>query len=253
MLIPNIHIENAALAYSDEMVFSHLNIVLPAGKWIGLLGPSGVGKSSLLRLLAGLITSQETSLGAIRADNNIPVSEQVAYMAQTDLLLPWLTVLGNATLGLKLRSHKRDEYVIQIDKAKSLLEKVGLGKTHHLYPQQLSGGMRQRVALVRTLMENKPIVLMDEPFSALDAITRYKLQELAVDLLKDKTVLFITHDPTEALRLANEIYIMQEYPATLKSVVQLNSAIPRKLNDPELIRLQALLFHELSQAAGKST
>lgn len=107
--------------------------------------------------------------------------------------------------------------------------------------------MRQRVALVRTLMENKPIILMDEPFSAVDAITRYKLQELAVHLLKDKTVLFITHDPMESLRLADKIYIMHHQPAQLKLVAQLASHAPRALNHPELMQLQAQLFHELAE------
>src|SRR3990167_3228776 len=122
----------------------------------------------------------------------------------------------------------------------------------HLYPHQLSGGMRQRVALVRTLMEEKPIILMDEPFSALDAITRYKLQALAVDLLKEKTVFFITHDPSEALRLAHIIYIMQGRPAFLKPVAHLSSAIPRELTDPETSKLQTDLFHQLANMSDAS-
>ncbi len=248
MNIPNLTIENAALAYNNNPVFSQVNLSLPAGQWIGLLGPSGVGKSSLLRMMAGLTISTGQSTGHLYADNGIPICQQIAYMAQTDLLLPWLNVLSNATLSLKLRQHTRKEYREKINKATLLLEQVGLSHALSLYPSQLSGGMRQRVALVRTLMENKPIVLMDEPFSALDAITRYKLQALAAALLKDKTVLFITHDPTEALRLAHEIYIMQGQPASLKHIACLSSAIPRELTDPDLIKLQALLFQELTQA-----
>lgn len=251
MIIPHVQIRNAALAYGGEGVFSRLNLDLPPAKWIGLLGPSGVGKSSLLRMIAGLITSKETCEGSIDADNHLPLDQQIAYMAQTDLLLPWLTALENAALKLKLRPCSRAEREQQLDKAKLLLEKVGLGKAMHLFPSQLSGGMRQRVALVRTLMENKPVVLMDEPFSALDAITRYKLQELAARLLQDKTVLFITHDPGEALRLANEIYIMQGKPAAIKLITKLTTAAPRELTNPEIIKLQALLFQELSQAAGE--
>lgn len=247
---PHLHIENASLAYNGTPVFSRLNLTLPAGKWIGLLGQSGIGKTSLLRFIAGLTHSQEETEGTIYADNHLPVNQQIAYMAQTDLLLPWLTVLSNATLGLKLRPHADKMQADKLTQANSLLEKVGLSKASTLFPSQLSGGMRQRVALVRTLMEDKPIVLMDEPFSALDAITRYHLQALAVDLLKDKTVLFITHDPAEALRLAHHIYIMQGNPATLKSIAELSAPIPRSLSDPEVTYLQNLLFHELTHAIG---
>lgn len=246
--IPTIYIQNATLAYGQAVVFSHLTIHLSAGDWIALLGPSGVGKSSFLRMIAGLTSSQETWQGQIFTDNGIPASHQIAYMAQKDLLLPWLTVLQNATLQLKLQAHSSATREAQRNQAKSLLEQVGLAKAMHLYPHQLSGGMRQRVALVRTLLENKPIVLMDEPFSALDAISRYRLQNLAAQLLKDKTVLFVTHDPSEALRLAHKIYIMQGQPAQLKPVASLSSTTPRELVDAEMTALQTSLFHELSFA-----
>jgi putative hydroxymethylpyrimidine transport system ATP-binding protein len=246
---PAIYIRQATLSYHQHVLFSALNLDVPAQQWVALLGPSGVGKSSLLRMIAGLNTAHDSIQGTIDADNAIPVSKQIAYMAQTDLLLPWFNALDNATLGLKLRSFSSKNHAQQIQKAHALLDEVGLSKAKHLYPHQLSGGMRQRVALVRTLMEDKPIVLMDEPFYALDAITRYKLQALAYGLLKNKTVFFITHDPAEALRLANIIYIMQGQPATLKEVARLNSAAPRDFNDPEVTQLQTLLFHELTKAA----
>lgn len=251
MRVPTITIKNASLAYAGIPIFSDIYLQIPAGQWVGLLGPSGVGKSSLLRMIAGLTTPHEQTQGHFYADNDIPVSEQIAYMAQSDLLLPWMTVLENASLGTTLRSHSRSMVSAQRKKAQSLLEQVGLGHALQLYPRQLSGGMRQRVALVRTLMEDRPIVLMDEPFSALDAITRYKLQALAADLLKNKTVLFITHDPSEALRLANEIYLMQGQPAKLKSVATLNSALPRDLSNPEVMHWQSELFNALTLAAGE--
>jgi putative hydroxymethylpyrimidine transport system ATP-binding protein len=245
---PHLHIENASLSYDGKPVFSHLHLTIPAGKWAGLLGPSGIGKSSLLRFIAGLKQTHEQSEGKMYTDNHLSVKQQVAYMAQTDLLLPWLTVLNNATLGLKLRYHTPKAHAAKMAEASLLLEKVGLKNAASLFPAQLSGGMRQRVALVRTLMEDKPIVLMDEPFSALDAITRYHLQALAAELLKEKTVLFITHDPSEALRLAHHIYIMQGQPAILKSIAELPANTPRELSHPEVTGLQTLLFHELSQA-----
>lgn len=251
MTIPIISIKNAALAYCEKVVFSHLSIDLPAGRWIGLLGPSGVGKSSFLKMLAGL-TSKENAQADISLCDNSSLEQQVAYMAQTDLLLPWLNVRENATLHLRLRHYSREKLAEEQAKADHLLAQVGLNDALKLYPHQLSGGMRQRVALVRTLMENKPIILMDEPFSALDSITRYKLQELAANLLHDKTVLFVTHDPTEALRLAHDIYIMHGSPAKLKNVAQLTSDTPRKLDDPLVTSLQALLFQELTQAVIES-
>ena len=251
-IAPNIHIQDVSLSYKNQLIFSELNLYLPAGQWIALLGPSGIGKTSLLRLIAGLNTHNEYKQGKIITDNHIDINEQVAYMAQTDLLLPWMSVLDNAILGIKLKNHSSDEYRHHLNQAKSLLHQVGLGETFHLYPQELSGGMRQRVALVRTIIENKPIILMDEPFSALDAITRYKLQTLAVEYLKNKTVLFITHDPWEALRLAHEIYIMQGQPAKIKLITQLSTKTPREMTDTQIIALQAELFSKLAHGSEMS-
>lgn len=236
--MPTVSITNATLSFAERLVFSNINITIHANRWHALLGTSGIGKSSLLRMIAGLIPTATP----ITADNNKPVSEQIAYMAQTDLLLPWLTVFENVSLGKKLRHEKNpcEEKIL------ALINQVGLLAAKDLYPHQLSGGMRQRAALARTLMENKPIILMDEPFSALDAITRHKLQALAVELLKQKTVIFITHDPSEALRLAHDIYIMNGAPVTLKHHVQLNSVAPRELSDPELVHLQTTLYNALA-------
>lgn len=243
MAMSNLNIQNASLSYGEKIIFSNINLHLPSGKWTALLGLSGAGKSSLLRFIAGLKTPQASLQGSVSTDNHLPVNEQIAYMAQTDLLLPWLNVLENAMLSLKL-SPKNNAAAL-LEKAKSLLSDAGLKDKVHLYPHELSGGMRQRVALVRTLMEDKPIILMDEPFSALDAITRYKLQELAANLLKNKTVLFITHDIHEALRLAHEIIIMQHQPVFLKSAASLTTPIPRKISDTEFLTLQNLLMNEL--------
>lgn len=245
--LPTIQIEKASYAYCDVFVFEQLQFELPPGKWIGLLGPSGVGKTTLLRMIAGLIKAPHPT--KIIASNHHSVASQVAYMAQTDLLLPWLTVIDNALLSVKLRSHSKSYQNEKRKQAQHLLQAVGLPHTEHLYPNTLSGGMRQRVALVRTLLMDKPIILMDEPFSALDAITRYQLQALAADILKNKTVLFITHDPLEALRLANIIYVMKGKPAKIKAIATIHSAIPRELNHPDIVTLHASLYKELSLAA----
>jgi putative hydroxymethylpyrimidine transport system ATP-binding protein len=235
---PSISIKQAQLVFDKKLIFHDVTLTVPAGKWVALLGKSGVGKSSLLRMMAGLLPSTH-----ITVDNHIPISHQTAYMAQTDLLLPWYNVLKNVMLGSSLRAESFELQREKRQQALLLLKKVGLDQAIHLYPQALSGGMRQRVALVRTLMEDKPIVLMDEPFSALDAITRHQLQALAVRLLKNKTVLFITHDPQEALRLADDIYILK--PNGAEHIVSLSTETPRELNHPDLLQYQSYLFQKL--------
>jgi putative hydroxymethylpyrimidine transport system ATP-binding protein len=242
-----INISQAALAYKKQIIFENINLFLNAGEWIALLGPSGVGKTSLLRMIAGLNSQDEITSGTVQANNGMPVHQQIAYMAQTDLLLPWLTVLDNILLGFKLR-HEKQLLADKINQAKILLKKVGLADAVNLYPKQLSGGMRQRAALIRTLIEDKPIILMDEPFSAVDAITRYKLQDLSAELLKTKTVLFVTHDPLEALRLANKIYVMKKQD-NLQLVADLKSPAPRSIANDEVMTLQNELYQQLKHAA----
>ena len=237
------------LKYADKTILSDIKLTLPSRKWVALLGPSGVGKTSLLRILAGIQTPLEKITGNITCDQPGILASHISMMAQQDLLLPWLSVLENATLKLKLRYHNKTQQQHIKQQAQTLLISVGLADALTLYPHQLSGGMRQRVALVRTLLEDKPIVLMDEPFSALDAITRYKLQHLARQMLVDKTVLFITHDPQEALRLADDIYLLIGQPATTQLFKQLSSPTPRSLDDETVIRLQAELYSALQLAS----
>lgn len=159
--------------------------------------------------------------------------EQISWMSQDDLLLPWLNVLANALLGAKLRD-EIDE--ILIHKARDLLEHAGLAGVEESFPRQLSGGMRQRVALLRTLLEERPVLLMDEPFSALDALTRLKLQNLAVRMTRGKTVLLVTHDPLEALRISDRIVVLGGSPVQVEAVVDMESSAPRDLQQPEVNR-----------------
>lgn len=230
-------LQKASLAYQQQLLFTDLNLDLPSQQWVALLGQSGVGKSSLLRMIAGLEMLQSQFQAEI-----YPANSPIAYLSQRDSLLPWLTVLKNVLLGHQLNP-SANQYTKE--RALNLLQQVGLQEAAGAYPHQLSGGMRQRVVLARTLIQDKEIVLMDEPFSAVDAITRYKLQNLASQLLKDKTVMFITHDPQEALRMANHIYMMQGKPAVLKKIVSLDSPIPRAVNDPLVIEWQEKLLREL--------
>lgn len=163
-------------------------------------------------------------------------------MAQKDLLLPWLTVLKNVLLGARLRGtvSGADE-----EAALSLIDAAGLGDYQEALPATLSGGMRQRVALLRTLMEKRPVILMDEPFSALDALTRIRLQDLAVKLVQNATVVLVTHDPLEALRLGHRIHVMTGLPARLSPAIVPPGNPPRRLDDSNVTRLHAALLKEL--------
>lgn len=232
---PAVLIKNVSLHYPDKVLFDQLNFHLTAGKTTCLLGKSGIGKSRFLQLIAGL-----NSISAhVTACDKRGLSGRLAYMPQTNTLLPWLSILDNVVLGHRLRRTPRP-----YTQARELLHQLELGDALNKYPAQLSGGMQQRAALARVLLEKRPIVLMDEPFSALDTLTRYRLQELAAYALKDHTVLLVTHDPLEALRLGHHIAIMSGEPAKINYInCKFNDSPPRSINNPELLQWQAKLLH----------
>ena len=235
----SVSVQAAHLEYSGAALFDALDFELPAGRTTCLLGPSGVGKTSLLRLIAGL----ERGGGTVSCSDGKPLTGRIAWMAQQDLLLPWATVRDNIRLGSRLRGSRPDP--ARVD---ALLALVGLDGQGGALPATLSGGMRQRVALARTLMEDRPIVLMDEPFSALDAITRHRIQESAAQLLAGRTVLLVTHDPLEALRLGHRVHILAGRPARLDDALEPPGAPPRDPREPDLLALQAELLTRLADA-----
>ena len=237
---PTVYIEDVSFEFSGDEVFRSLNFTMAAGQWTCLIGPSGVGKSTLLRLISGSL--REHFSGSIRFDDCVNPIGLTAWMAQKDLLLPWLTVVENVCLGARLRGSMSEKVH---GRAISLIENVGLGDYADALPAQLSGGMRQRVALLRTLMEERPVILMDEPFSALDALTRLKLQDLAAELVKGATVLMVTHDPLEALRLGHRVYVMAGKPAQIGEALVPPGLPPRKPGDLEIVALQAGLINRL--------
>ena len=232
---PSLSVRDARIVFGDRVVARELALDFPGGRTTCLLGRSGVGKTSLLRWLAGLLP------GVTRA-------QPLAYMAQRDLLLPWLGILDNVLLGYRLRG---DIAALEAarPRARALLSDVGLGDRMGDLPEALSAGMRQRAALARTLCEDRPVVLMDEPFAHLDAVTRLDLQDLAARLLAGRTVVLVTHDPLEALRLGHQVRILSGMPFTVGPAIEPAGPVPRDPADPLLLGLQARLIAELRRAA----
>ena len=193
---------------------NNISFNIDSGDFIGLIGPSGCGKSSILNRISNLDKNYK---GNINIKNGIKVS----YMLQEDALFPWLTVLDNALLGLKIK-HKltknNKEYVL------SLLKKYDLYDFINKYPSSLSGGMKQRLALIRTLAMKPDILLLDEPYSALDYQTRLKVGDDVFKIIKEenKTVVIVTHDIAEAISMCNKIIVFSKRPATIKNIHEIN-------------------------------
>lgn len=242
----SVRVHAARLEYDGAPLFDDLDFTLAGGRWTCMLGPSGVGKTTLLRLIAGLAPIGGDT--RIVCEDDMPLAGRVAWMGQQDLLFPWLSVLDNVLLGGRLRGEPPERNGREA-RADDLLRLVGLKERMHARPDALSGGQRQRAALVRTLMEDRPVILMDEPFSGLDSITRWRLQELAADLLRDRTVLLVTHDPREALRLGHYVHVMAGRPARLDLPLALAGETPRRLDDADLLRRESELIGRLASAA----
>ena len=187
---------------------------------VGLVGPSGCGKSTILGLAAGLIFPSKGRI-LIDGEKVIGPNEKIGFMLQKDLLLPWKTIIQNVELGQKIRGVPRE---IRREKALGLLKKYGLAEFCLKYPSQLSGGMRQRVSLARTLVIDPEILLLDEPFSALDYQTRLILQQDVYNILREqeKTVIFITHDIGEAITISDRVLVMSRRPGRIKMSIDID-------------------------------
>ncbi len=183
--------------------FDKLSFDIPAGEWVSLLGPAVPENQPA----ANYRRTGRPTHGQVQASDGRPLAPRLAWMGQKDLLYPWLSVRDNVALGARLRGERVDRRRVA-----TLLEQVGLSHCADDRPASLSGGMRQRAALARTLYEDRPIVLMDEPFSALDTLTRTRIQTLAAELLTQRTVVLITHDPMEACRLSHRLLVLSPPP-----------------------------------------
>lgn len=227
-------------------ILDSFNLRIADGELVSIVGPSGSGKSTLFRLITGL---EQPSSGEICIDGEVchNRSGRVGYMPQQDLLMPWRSIIENAALPLELKGIKRAEAHKQV---MDLLEEFGLKGFEHRYPADLSGGMRQRVSFLRTVLSGSNVLLLDEPFSALDAITKLSMQEWLLEQWekRKKTILFITHDVNEALFLSDRIFVLTKTPVQKLEEVKVPLGRPRNLrdlNDPAILRLKDELIDQL--------
>jgi ABC-type nitrate/sulfonate/bicarbonate transport system ATPase subunit len=226
---PKLVLENVSMTFQSDgkpfIALSPVDLEIPAGKFISLIGPSGCGKSTIFNIVAGL---QPPSTGRVLIDGEDATGliGRVGYMLQKDLLLPWRNVLDNVALGMEIRGIPMKE---ARERALPLLHKYGLGGFEDRYPGSLSGGMRQRAALLRTLLVDQDVVLLDEPFGALDAQTKSRMQEWLLQLFNDfgRTVVFVTHDVEEAVFLSDDIYVMASRPGRVIEKMPVDLPRPR--------------------------
>ena len=222
--------------YGELSIFENFELSVPENGFTVLIGPSGCGKSTLFNVLTGAVVSDGGRISWY--DKTVAhLREMSAYMQQKDMLLPWLSLMNNAMLPARVAGA---DSLASAAKATALFKRLGLeGFENHL-PGTISGGMKQRCALVRTLMFERPLILLDEPLSALDAITRRSLQSLLLLLQVefDKSILMITHDIEEALRLADQILVLSRRPMRVLDRFKLAGPKPRRLSDPMLIEIK---------------
>src|ERR1700758_1633265 len=202
-----------------------VTMAIPQGRFVSLIGPSGCGKSTLFNVIAGLL---EPSCGRVLIDGADATGTigRVGYMLPKDLLVPWRTVLDNVILGMEIQGVPLRQ---ARERALPLLQRYGLSGFEYLHPNALSGGMRQRAALLRTLLFDTDVILLDEPFGALDAQTKLQMQEWLMQLWSDfsKTVLFVTHDVEEAIYLSDEVHVMGTRPGRVLASIPVPLARPR--------------------------
>jgi NitT/TauT family transport system ATP-binding protein len=220
-------VDDVTRAFGDVVALRGMSLRVAPGEVVAVVGPSGCGKSTLLELVCGL---QRPGAGRVHSDPAV-------LMAQRDLLLPWSSALDNAALPLLVRGVKRAE---ARDRARPLFSQFGLEGFETARPVELSGGMRQRVAFLRTLLAGKPVLALDEPFASLDALTRGQMQEWLTAALErePRTVLLVTHDVEEAVVLADRVVVMSPRPGHAVAEVLVDLPRPRKRTDPAVVALR---------------
>lgn len=204
---------------AETVALKDINFTVDGGEFVSIVGPSGCGKSTLLNIVSGLI---EASSGDILVDGRVQegYSDKIGYMFQKDQLFEWLTVLQNVSIGLKIKKMMNDDAKIKLEK---LLKNYNLWEFKDHYPRQLSGGMRQRVALIRTLALDPEVLLLDEPFSALDYQTRLNVSDEIYEIIKNegKTAIMVTHDISEAVSMSSRVIVLSKRPAVIKKIIKI--------------------------------
>ncbi|MDD5168014.1 MAG: ABC transporter ATP-binding protein [Syntrophales bacterium] len=229
----------------------HIDLTVRDGEFLCILGPSGCGKSTLLEILAGL---QQPTGGEIVFDGR-PLqtpSNKLGFVFQDPSLYPWRTVVENVALGLEIRGIGKSE---RTRIAERYLATVGLGGFERKYPHQLSGGMRQRAGLARALTNDPEVLLMDEPFGAVDYLTRLQLQDDLVDIWKTekKTIVFVTHDVSEAIYLGDRVVLLTPRPGRIKKIVHIEKDHPRRRDDLDLSIIQNRIYAAIHGEPGDRT
>lgn len=239
-------IRDVRVAFGSTPAITDVHLTVAPGEFVALLGPSGCGKSTLLNVIAGLI---QPDSGQIELDD-VVVSQrlgQLAYMPQRDALFPWRTVTDNVILGLEVGGQDLRQ---ARQRAETMLPRFGLGGFGDHYPAALSGGMRQRAAFLRTVLTDRQTLLLDEPFGALDALTRRSMQSWLLDLWNElgRTILMVTHDVEEAVLLADRIAVMTARPGRIKMVEPVQLPRPRSaemIGEPAFIEQKMRLLSSL--------
>lgn len=232
--------DSVTYSYGQGPVLTGLNLTAHRGEFISLVGPSGSGKSTIFKLLTGLLSPQS---GSIRVLGRPPAPGLVGFMPQRDSLMGWRTALDNAAAGLEVQGVSREAAKA---KARELWSTFGLDGAEERYPHQLSGGMRQRVAFLRTVLGGHELLLLDEPFGALDALTRTQMQAWLLSLWQrlGRTILFITHDAEEAALLSDRVYVLHGSATE----IPINLPRPRQtgmVTDPTLLERRAAILKEV--------
>lgn len=234
-----ISLNNITKKYGEKTVLKNLSLHVDQGEFVTLVGPSGSGKSTIFNILSGL---EQLSQGTLH------IEDTIGYMQQKDLLLPWKTILQNVVLPLDLQGQPKAS---SRDKAMQLLSKVGLEAYAHKMPSELSGGMRQRANFLRTFLASQNILLLDEPFGALDSLTKANMQKWLLSVKEEfnLTVLFITHDIEEAILLSDRIYVLSPKKHDIEEItvsfLQNNKQL--RTEEPEMLKLKKEIIEKLTQ------
>jgi ABC-type nitrate/sulfonate/bicarbonate transport system ATPase subunit len=253
---PLLELRAVTKTFGETTALAGLEASIAPGEFVTVVGPSGCGKSTLFNIVAGLEAPDPG--GILRFEGNschaADLLGRVSFMPQSDLLLPWRNVVDNAILALEVEGVKRPEARA---KARKMLPEFGLAGFEKQYPHQLSGGMRQRVALMRTFLFERDLMLLDEPFGALDALTRAMMQRWLLEVWQKyrRTILFITHDVDEAIFLGDRVLVMTARPGSVKLEQVIDLPRPRRpeiVTSPEFVRLKRTLLNAIEEESMKS-